>query len=135
MARISTAPPAFLGFPYRPSGSKRFAGPMAVRTRSRLPHARPSADLENAAVFCRVESLASRGGFLISLPFSDHSELLAEATSDLDAVMSALVNEVRRKKKLRYAEIRTTRAINTENLGFSSTRTCCLHQIDLQPGP
>jgi hypothetical protein len=91
----------------------------------------PGADLKNAAVFCRVESWLT-GRRLISLPFSDHAELLMDSTSDLDAVMSALVNEVCRKK-LRYAEIRTTRAIDTESLGFSSTHTCCRHQIDLQP--
>jgi CelD/BcsL family acetyltransferase involved in cellulose biosynthesis len=99
--------------------------PMAITT---CP---PDARLQNAVVFCRVESWLT-GRRLVSLPFSDHCELLVDASTDLDAIVLALDNEVR-KHKLRYAEIRMTQTLDQVTLGACSTRTFCLHQIDLQP--
>jgi CelD/BcsL family acetyltransferase involved in cellulose biosynthesis len=91
----------------------------------------PGADLQNAAVFCRVESWLT-GRRLVSLPFSDHCEPLVDDAADLDAMVLALESEVRRQK-LRYAEIRTTQALDTTTLGPCSIHTYCLHKIDLKP--
>jgi CelD/BcsL family acetyltransferase involved in cellulose biosynthesis len=91
----------------------------------------PCAYLQNAVVFCHVESCLT-GRRWVSLPFSDHCSLLVDAKTDLDAIVVALENEVRRQE-LRYAEIRITQTLDTTNLGFHSTHTYCLHQIDLNP--
>jgi hypothetical protein len=89
------------------------------------------ATLQNAAVFCRVESWLT-GQRLVSLPFSDHCDVLVDSVADLNAITAALENEVR-EQKLRYAEIRTTQAFNPTARGSYSTHACCWHQIDLKP--
>ena len=114
----------------RPNGWKRFAGPMATSL-WQLLRARRVLILRNAVVFCRVESWLT-GRRLVSLPFSDHCDMLVDTAVDLDAITSALEIEVC-QRKLRYAEIRTTQTLDTSSLGSHSIHTCCLHQIDLQP--
>ncbi len=91
----------------------------------------PDADLQNAAVFCRVESWLT-GRRLVSVPFSDHCDLLADAVTDITAFISALRKQLR-QEHLRYIETRPLRALDMDNLGPRSTRTYCLHQIDLRP--
>jgi hypothetical protein len=91
----------------------------------------PTARLENAVVFCRIESWLT-GRRWVSLPFSDHCNLLVDAAADLDAIVSGFANEVR-QQEVRYAEIRMTQALDTATLGPCSTHTYCLHQIDLKP--
>ena len=91
----------------------------------------PGEKLQNAAVFCRVESWLT-GRRMVSLPFSDHCDLLVDSAPELDAVVLALEHEVHRQE-LRYVEIRLTQTPDTTTLGSSSTRTHCLHQIDLEP--
>ena len=91
----------------------------------------PGAKLQNAVVFCRVESWLT-GRRLVSLPFSDHCDMLVDAVTDLNAIALELESEVR-QQELSYAEIRPTQALDPSTLGPYSTRTYCLHQIDLQP--
>ena len=91
----------------------------------------PGAQLQNAVVVCRVESWLT-GRRLVSLPFSDHCNLLVDAATDVNAIVLALEKEVR-QQELRYAEIRMTHALDTAALGPYSTHTYCLHQIDLKP--
>jgi CelD/BcsL family acetyltransferase involved in cellulose biosynthesis len=91
----------------------------------------PGATLQNACVVCLVESWLT-GRRLVSLPFSDHCDVLVDSVAELNAITAALRNEVC-GQKLRYAEIRTTQAFNPATLGSYSTHACCLHQIDLKP--
>jgi hypothetical protein len=91
----------------------------------------PSAELQNAVVFCRVESWLT-GRRLVSLPFSDHCDPLVDATTDLAGIVSALERELCRQK-LQYVEFRPTQALDATGLGSHSTHAYCLHQIDLRP--
>jgi Acetyltransferase (GNAT) domain len=91
----------------------------------------PGCDLQNAAVFCRVESWLT-GRRLVSLPFSDHCDFLVNIADDLDAIVSALA-KVPLRENLRYVEIRPTRPEDIVHIGSHSTRSYCLHEIDLSP--
>lgn len=89
------------------------------------------ADLTNAAVLCCVKSWLT-GRRLVSLPFSDHCDLLADATGDVAGIISALETELYRQK-LRYIEIRPSSTLETSDLGFNSSYRYCFHQLDLRP--
>jgi hypothetical protein len=81
--------------------------------------------LENGLVFCRVESW-STGRRLVSLPFSDHCEPLADdATSLLTAAEQSL-----RQEKLHYLEVRPI----TPLAGWHTADTYVFHALDLRPG-
>jgi hypothetical protein len=99
--------------------------PVAISTSS------PDADLQNAAVFCRVDSWLT-GRRLVSLPFADHCDVLADDGSDFVPMLSALREEIH-SEQLRYIEIRPTRSPDTARLGSHSTCSYCFHQIDLCP--
>jgi lipid II:glycine glycyltransferase (peptidoglycan interpeptide bridge formation enzyme) len=99
--------------------------PTAITTSS------PQADLTNAMVLCRVESWLT-GRRLVSLPFSDHCDVLADAATNLTPMVSALEKELH-DERLRYVEIRPKHALETGNLGFQPANSYCLHQIDLRP--
>jgi Acetyltransferase (GNAT) domain len=89
------------------------------------------ADLQNALVSCRVKSWLT-GQRLVSLPFSDHCELLADTFEDVIVILSALSDELR-QEDLQYAEIRPIHLPDPAVLEHISIRTCCLHKIDLRP--
>jgi CelD/BcsL family acetyltransferase involved in cellulose biosynthesis len=91
----------------------------------------PGTPLTNAVVSCRVESRIT-GRRLVSLPFSDHCDLLTDDTGNATAMISALRQELR-QQKLGYVEIRPTRDLETTELGAKSTYSFCFHQIDLRP--
>ena len=59
--------------------------------------------LTGGLVFCRVKSWLT-GTRLVSLPFSDHCEPLAQDASDLEALLRGISE--RASGKFRYAEIR-----------------------------
>jgi len=99
--------------------------PMAITT---CP---PEADLGNAAVFCRVESWLT-GCRLVSLPFSDHSDILANTASDLTAFVAALREQLR-QGQLRYIELRPWHAPDKNLLDADATYEYYLHHIDLTP--
>jgi hypothetical protein len=91
----------------------------------------PGTDLQNAAVFCRVESWLT-GRRLVSLPFSDHCDLLADTVTDLTAIASVLKKQLDRDN-LRYIEARPLHAPNLAALEPASTYSYCFHQVDLRP--
>lgn len=88
-------------------------------------------DLQNAAVFCRVESWLT-GPRLVSLPFSDHCEILAESATDVATIMSALEAQMHRNR-LNYVEIRPIRSLEPSIYGMQSSYSYCLHRVDLRP--
>jgi predicted N-acyltransferase len=92
---------------------------------------RPGTDLLNAAVFCRVESWLT-GRRLVSLPFSDHCDLLADTVTDLTAIVSVLREQLHRDNLL-YIEARPLRTPDQAALEPNSTFSYCFHQIDLRP--
>ncbi len=89
----------------------------------------PNVDLRNAVVLCHVNSWVT-GRRLVSLPFSDHCDLLVDTQDDMVAVLSDLKAQLYRDM-LQYIEIRPIHPPDSAILGHPSTHSCCLHQIDL----
>jgi CelD/BcsL family acetyltransferase involved in cellulose biosynthesis len=91
----------------------------------------PGAGLTNALVSCRIKSWLT-GRRLVSLPFSDHCEPLADDAADLKMLFAALERQSR-TEKLPYIEIRPLRPHECTTSMFCSTYTYCFHQLDLRP--
>lgn len=91
----------------------------------------PGAELRNALVACRVESWIT-GRRLVSLPFSDHCDPLAEGGEVANQLIFDAAEMVRREKS-RYLEIRAAQPFAGAAGLYLSTRSYCLHQIDLRP--
>ena len=90
----------------------------------------PGTCLQNALLFCRVESWIT-GRRLVSLPFSDHCELLVDNAADEQVLVSAAYQKLH-LEKLRYFELRTERPLAVSNGLYFSTQRFCFHQLDLQ---
>src|SRR5215469_16678772 len=92
---------------------------------------RPSDRLDNAIVFCRVESWLT-GRRLVSLPFADHCAPLVDFKIDSDVLAAALEDEVRRKR-WDYVELRPLQFFDF-TMPFPHTRiTYGFHKLDLRP--
>jgi lipid II:glycine glycyltransferase (peptidoglycan interpeptide bridge formation enzyme) len=96
--------------------------PVAISTCS------PDSLLTNALVFCRVRS-ALTGNRLVSLPFSDHCELLTSSADQTDSLichMKGMVNH----RKWRYFE---TRSVSTlPGMEAPPGTTYVFHRLDLR---
>ena len=95
----------------------------------------PSEPLSNGLVFCKVRSWIT-GWRLVSLPFSDHCDLLADSTAEQDELL-AHVCECVARDGYAYAEIRPTAAEQPERFTAGSLQpaeTFCLHRLSLD-GP
>jgi predicted N-acyltransferase len=99
--------------------------PVAYTTNSR------SSDLDNAVVFCRVDSWIT-GRRLVSLPFSDHCDPLVDDPKQLKNLFAILDEEVRRGA-LKYVELRPLRVLTETGSLFQSVDSHYLHIIDLRP--
>lgn len=88
----------------------------------------PEADLREAIVFCEVNSWLT-GKRLVSLPYSDHCELLA-GTPLLQEVCEALRKDIR-ARRLRYIELRPIRQPTGVESYCSPTNHYRLHLLDL----
>ena len=93
----------------------------------------PHAELENALVFCRVESWLT-GRRLVSLPFSDYCDLLVSNLSELEILLADLENRARREK-WRYLEIRPLDSLETSEATTlpCSNQEYTYHKLDLSP--
>lgn len=88
------------------------------------------ADLGNGVVFCRVHSWLT-GRRLVSLPFSDHCEPLADREGDLEDLLAALRRDLRRES-WKYVEIRPLLRV-VEAPGFEKSAVFHAHRLDLRP--
>ena len=93
----------------------------------------PDQELENGLAFCQVNSWLTRNR-LVSLPFSDHCELLFDSTERLDFLISSLLSEFE-VEKWKYLEVRPVdlsfdRVARTG--GFTPTEKFFLHALDLR---
>ena len=93
----------------------------------------PHENLENALVFCRVESWLT-GRRLVSLPFSDSCELLVNHASELRILLADVENRARREN-WRYVEIRPLDSLEAREATMQpcSAQEYTYHRLDLSP--
>jgi CelD/BcsL family acetyltransferase involved in cellulose biosynthesis len=96
-----------------------------------LTTSRPSGVLENGLVACRVSSWLT-GRRYVSLPFSDHCDLLTSAPDDEKCLLTGLANDLA-KEHGTYAEIRPLNSLAADKAGFQNTQEFCFHKLDLNP--
>src|SRR5882762_3358729 len=92
----------------------------------------PDKELEDGLAFCQVNSWLTDNR-LVSLPFSDHSELLFDSTEQLDFLVSHLLSEFK-VRKWKYIELRPVNAGfgNPDGSGeFVPSDNFFLHTLDL----
>ncbi|GAC1663631.1 MAG: hypothetical protein NVS9B4_18630 [Candidatus Acidiferrum sp.] len=91
----------------------------------------PGQSLRNAITFCRVNSWLT-GNRLVSLPFSDHCELLVDEADDLNAIFAELERRTR-IGRWAYVELRPITPVELSTSLFHSTMLYHFHQLDLRP--
>lgn len=93
----------------------------------------PQSELANAVVFARVQSWAT-GRRLVSLPFSDHCELLTDSDCDSSEIINQACQDAT-KNGDNFVEIRPVVFGETlgSQLGFGTSKSFMLHRIDLAP--
>jgi hypothetical protein len=89
----------------------------------------PGAPLDNALVFCRVNSWLT-GQRLVSLPFSDHCEPLVDGVDQLNELLTPAVQELR-EGKIKYIDIRPLSLSFSD--GTEGAESYFLHLLDLRP--
>jgi CelD/BcsL family acetyltransferase involved in cellulose biosynthesis len=92
----------------------------------------PGEELENAIVFCPVESWLT-GRRLVSLPFSDHCEPLVDTSEDQAVLAAALMRKVG-DERWSYAELRPLEPFDVVTALPRTAVTYAFHQLDLWPG-
>jgi hypothetical protein len=93
---------------------------------------RPSGELAASLVFCRLRSAIS-GRRLISLPFSDHCELLTTGRMQAGDLLSQY-REIAGAEGCRYIEVRPASNSPFAEDSWRPSRTFFLHRLDLRPG-
>ena len=91
----------------------------------------PAASLTNGIVFCRISSWLT-GGRMVSLPFADHCEPLAECLGELREILSSLQCTLDREK-FKYIELRPLSANVLAETDMQKSDSFCFHALDLQP--
>jgi CelD/BcsL family acetyltransferase involved in cellulose biosynthesis len=89
----------------------------------------PGADLENAIVFCRVESWLT-GRRLVSLPFSDHCDPLIEQ-KDAVVLMARISQQEISQNHWKYVEVRPLQATPASPELCQTAVPYAFHQLDL----
>jgi hypothetical protein len=92
----------------------------------------PSEELQDGIVCCRVESWLS-GRRLVSLPFSDHCEPLADSAEAATELLSGL-RQSSEMEAGRLIELRPQAMSLASVSGFAASGTYWLHELDLNPG-
>lgn len=91
----------------------------------------PSEELEDALVFCEVDSWLT-GRRLVSLPFSDHCAPLMKSPSRTQALLDAVGEEMGRTP-WRYFELRPLRKLDAATAFRRTTIDYAFHTLDLTP--
>jgi len=88
-------------------------------------------ELANAVLFCQINSWLT-GRRLVSLPFSDHCQPLAEG-GDLKTILDHLRGR-RRGEQQRYIELRPESecGLDGDQSGFAEKESFCFQKIDLR---
>jgi|SRR5579862_420922 len=90
-----------------------------------------SEELQDALVFCQVDSWLT-GRRLVSLPFSDHCEPLAEPRVAA-SILSRMLEQDFDRNKWRYVEVRPLQSVATDTQLRRTTVTYAFHHLDLEP--
>jgi hypothetical protein len=94
----------------------------------------PSGEVRNGLVFCRIRSWLT-GSRMVSLPFSDHCEPLADTAEELDFLAKCLLADMEHRDWT-YMEIRPIngRFDNSgQEAGFRPANSYYLHRLNLRP--
>ena len=91
----------------------------------------PERSLQNGIIVCEVSSWAT-GTRLVSLPFSDHCDVLVNDGNTLQQILESLV---RRRKECgsRYIELRPLASDDFPACEFVSAQEFVVHSADLRP--
>jgi CelD/BcsL family acetyltransferase involved in cellulose biosynthesis len=89
----------------------------------------PGQPLKNGIVLCRVDSWLT-GRRLVSVPSSDHCEVLVEDSDDRLSLFSGIERALR-KEGLKYVDFHTD--VDFPTSLFRSTNAFCFHELDLTP--
>lgn len=89
----------------------------------------PREPLKDGFLFCEVSTWLS-GRRLVSVPFSDHTALLADDPASLGTVLSTLKQKIK-NKAYKYIEIRPTFQLNSA-LGLGKAEIFYWHKLDLK---
>ncbi len=95
---------------------------------------RPGSQLTNAVVFCHIKSWVT-GSRIVSLPFSDHCELLTDGPASSGALFSALQQEVRgrRCKSVELRPLASSSLVCESGDLFVESKEFHIHRLDLRP--
>jgi hypothetical protein len=91
----------------------------------------PTEELQSGAVFCLVRSWLT-GNRLVSLPFSDHCEPLADGPEELDVLLRGLSTKSR-EQHCRQLEVRSVTPLAADK-GLERAQEFFFHRLDLRPG-
>lgn len=91
----------------------------------------PDRELENGVVFCRISSWLT-GRRLVSLPFSDHCDPLANGPNELEELITSLTR-VLEYENSEYIELRPHITFTSDRNGFKPSQAFYSHSIDLRP--
>lgn len=92
----------------------------------------PRGNLVSALVFCRVNSWLT-GRRIVSLPFSDHCEPLAEDEDGLGRLIAGLRQRAD-TGHCKYFELRPVSLLSEPAFGLAQGQRFYLHRLDLRPG-
>jgi hypothetical protein len=93
----------------------------------------PGARLTNGIAFCRVDSFVTRRR-LVSVPFSDHCEPLAESADALGELLAA-IPEWSASANCNYVELRPLATVPSAAGGFGPTGAFFMHVLPLPDAP
>jgi GNAT acetyltransferase-like protein len=94
----------------------------------------PNRELKNGLVFCRINSWIT-GRRLVSLPFSDHCEVLCDSAEDVSFLIRHL-QIVLERQEWKYLELRPINGCfdqTRKGIGFLPSASYFLHTLDLRP--
>jgi hypothetical protein len=91
----------------------------------------PRVSLNNGAVFCRIASWLT-GRRLVSLPFTDHCELLTDGPHSTDEIVREL-QQTAETARLKYVELRPGDSEHVRSEAWQVSSSFRFHSLDLRP--
>lgn len=91
----------------------------------------PGAPLSSGIVFCKVKSWLT-GARVVSLPFSDHCQPLANSPAELAEMIGYLCNSIK-SIRAKYCELRPIEMPGSAEMGIGESTAFWLHMLDLRP--